>query len=110
MRAANLVLYAIAEGVRKPLLSANPSDVNAAVKMQHAASAEFTRAEKSGVPLPEIVCLLEERESNEGGVQISARFTRTNPLTLEAIGRGHSEIADALKAPNNGEVAKSERK
>ena len=91
MKTSNVVLYAVNDGKARPLISADANDSAAPAKVQHAASAEYSRNEKSGVPLSRLVAVLEVRESNEAGQQIGATFT---PLAVPSLDKNGETVRD----------------
>lgn len=92
MKTSNIVAYATRDGERRVLCSAGKFDADAALRVAHAASAAYSDAEKRGVPLPQIVCVLEERADGEGEEK-SARFTPLNPATLAPSGAAVRDLA-----------------
>lgn len=97
MKSENYVLYAKAEGEKTvPVSSATASDTMAAAKLQHAASAAYRAAESRGVPLPELVCVLEERDSDEAGKLTSTRYTRVKLPSLKPDGDSAAELSAVL--------------
>lgn len=83
----NIVLYAVENGApRRPLVSLSPDDKFAASKLQHAASSEYLRAERSGIAHPVLRCIGEHREADEAGkVTVSGSFVELDPVTLEPL-------------------------
>lgn len=93
MKSANVVVYAVGDGARRAIASVVFGSENAAMRVQHAASQEFARCEKSGVAPSRVVVVLEERTSNEAGQQTGERFTPLDSATLKPIGEARRELA-----------------
>lgn len=81
-KVTNLVLYAVAEGARRPLVSLSVSDEKApklsalevSAKMNAACVAEFSRCERQGVPHPALRFVRETRQADEQGRLIFSEY------------------------------------
>lgn len=82
----NLVLYAIEQGVRRPLISLAPDDPLASAKFTAKIANEMRSCEQRGIPLSGFKAVLEERTADEGGKIIGANFTEIDPHTGDNIG------------------------
>jgi hypothetical protein len=95
----NLVLYAVENGVRRPLISLPEDGSFTLAKISHKVSEAMRRAELQGVDHPDFKLVREERESDESGVTIvSAAFVELDPVTLKTVGKVFSRLPD-LFAP-----------
>lgn len=110
----NLVLYAIENGERRPLLSLDPDDHLAAAKFIARMANEMRACEMRGVALSDFRAVREERTADEGGkFVISAKFTEVDPHSGDDIGKALNTLdeifAPAPAAPEKADpaVAKS---
>lgn len=94
MKGSNLVLYAVRDGTRQPLVSVAPKDAFAVTKIQHAASAELHRCDTAGAPHSPLKCVLETRESGEDGRQLFARFVEVDPVSLKPRVEGDKGVSE----------------
>lgn len=89
----NLVLYAVENGERRPLISLDPADKLAAAKFTARIANEMRHCEQRGVSLPDFKAVLEEREADESGkVVVKASFTEVEPHTGDTVGKAVTEL------------------
>lgn len=92
--AKNIVLYLLDNGARKPLFSCDPDDASAPFLIGAAATDAVNGAKKSGLPVPALQAVLEERETDAGGVLlVKQQFTLLHPSTLSPIGEPTSDLS-----------------
>lgn len=89
----NLVLYAIENGERRPLISLDPGDKLAASKFTARIANEMRNCDQRGVSLPDFKAVLEEREADESGkVVVKASFTEVDPHSGDNVGKAVAEL------------------
>lgn len=96
MKTTNIVLYAVDDGVRKPLASYGGDDALALTKAAGKIGVACDDCERRGVKHSDFVIVRETREANEGGVQTSAKFEQLD--SAGAVLRTESDI-DAIFKP-----------
>lgn len=100
--AKNLVLYALADGIRAPLLSLDVSagvDRFAPVKIGQKVGEAMRAAEARGVASPDFAAVIEERSADESGrVVVSASFRELDPVSLSPVGEAFQTLPELFKA------------
>jgi hypothetical protein len=100
MGTVNLVLYALENGERRPLISLTEDDDYANPKISHKVSAAMRDAELRGVAHPKFKLVREEREADESGATIvRAAFVELDPVTLKPRGKIFSRMAELFAPP-----------
>ena len=113
--ATNVVLYAVSDGARRPLLSlhvsgsrprvvgketipAQPDETKdraaAAARIMATMTREISRCEAQGLPHSTFKLIAESRSSNEAGQQVDARFVALDPITLDSLVAGDKGVAE----------------
>lgn len=94
----NIVLYAVENGVHRPLMSCDPGDPSRFFKV-NAAGTEYARVKMAqGVAVPPIQVVLEERVADAGGVTlVKQEFTLLDPASFAAKGKPAKDLAALLK-------------
>ena len=113
--ATNVVLYAVSDGARRPLLSlhvtgsrprvvgketipAQPDETKnraaAAARVMAAMTREQIRCDAQGLAHSSFKLVRESRAANEAGQQTDARFVALDPLTLDALVAGDKGVAE----------------
>jgi hypothetical protein len=90
----NIVLYAVENGVHRPLVSCDPDDASRFFKVS-AAGTEYARIKTAqGVPLSPLQVVLEERATDAGGVTLTKQeFTLLDPASFAALGKPATELS-----------------
>lgn len=94
----NIVVYAVENGVPRPLVSCSPSDDNKHFVVMAAGSDCVRVASLRGVPAPQLRVVLEERETGPDNLTLAKQsFTLLDPATLAAVGKPSGDLARLLK-------------
>lgn len=93
----NVVLYAVENGERRPLLSRGGDETANGVHIAARMADEIRQCSARGVTAPEFVITSEEREADEGGATIVLSEFQELDASLKPVGKMFNRI-DALFA------------
>jgi hypothetical protein len=79
----NRVLYAVSDGIRRPLVSVDENDAAASFKVANAINGALATAQRAGSPAPEFKLVAETHEADSTGRNHVSRYDECDLTTLK---------------------------